>query len=487
MIAYNSIRMNRMHIREPRNRSLLRAAWAGCMALFMLLALAGPAASSPTQRARYIFLFIGDGMGMNLRRTAEIYQAALHPAWQPALWMNALPAQGLTTTQDASSSTTDSAAAATAIASGQKTRSGVIGMDSQAAAPLTSLAEIAHARGMRVGIITNVPINHATPAAFYAHVPSRTQYDDIGQSLARSGFEYFAGGAFLQSAGPSGNETGLTALAQAAGYTIVEDRAALLALQPGSGKVLALAAAVQDGGALTYAIDRAPGGLSLLDYTRKGIELLDNPDGFLLVAEGGKIDWAAHANDAATALREVLDLDSAVREAVAFYYRHPEETLIVVTSDHDTGGLGLFLEGGAFQPYITRLAAQSVSLYAFGQRMDGFRETYPGASFSDAQGLIEASFGPSMVNSRNQAVLENAFALSMQREGLHADEETGASDPLGVELSTRLAYKAGILWNTGSHTSLPVQTSALGAGSVLFNGFYDNTEIFSKIVLAAGF
>jgi alkaline phosphatase len=478
------------------NRALFPKVFAALVVLFLAAAASlspgGPARAAQTEaRAKYIFLFIGDGMGMTQRSAAEMYLTALRGAplqtRRSHLWMNSFPAQGLTTTLAADLVTADSASSATAIATGQKTLPGIVGMDSHALVRLPTLAEIAKEHGMRVGVVTNVPINHATPAAFYAHVPSRTDYYAIGQDLVHSGFNYFGGGPFLEPSGASGQEPELAGLAQAAGYTLVEDKAGLQALRPGNDKILALAKRTQDAQALYYAIDRSPNDLSLLDFTRKGIQLLDNPNGFFFVVEGGKIDWAAHANDAAATLNEVLDLDAAIGEAVAFYNHHPQETLIIVTSDHDTGGMMPYFAGSAYAPRISRLAVQQSSFYQFALQVAEYRAINPSASFEDAQALISSRFGTFPTTGSDQAAINRAFDLSMLAIELAGDEEYGNYDPLTSELTSRLDYKAGIAWATGSHNSLPIQTSALGTGSAAFNRYYENNEIYFKIVDAAGF
>ena len=142
--------------------------------------------------AKYVFLFIGDGMGIPQRTAAEKYAGQ-------RLAMDALPAQGVTTTFAADRFITGSAASATALASAQKTNIGMIGMTPDKR-PVKTVAEMAKEKGMRVGIVSSVSIDHATPAAFYAHVPSRSQYYDIDVALAESGFDLFAGGGLKDPA-----------------------------------------------------------------------------------------------------------------------------------------------------------------------------------------------------------------------------------------------------------------------------------------------
>jgi alkaline phosphatase len=173
--------------KKVASRSLL-AVIALIMALSLLGSLAtqqsAAAASIPqataaeTSNAKYVFLFIGDGMGVAQRSAAELYKANLADtktgAWQEVtLLMNSFPAQGMTTTYDAGSIITDSASAGTAIATGQKTLSGVISMDAEKKNKLETIAEVAHDKGWKVGIITSVSLDHATPAVFYAHTSSR--------------------------------------------------------------------------------------------------------------------------------------------------------------------------------------------------------------------------------------------------------------------------------------------------------------------------
>jgi alkaline phosphatase len=149
--------------------------------------------------AKYVFLFIGDGMGIPQRAAAAQFATR-------QLTIDTLKAQGVTTTHAADRFITGSAASATAMASGTKTNIGMIGM-----APdqrhVKTLAEIAKEQGKKVGIVSSVSIDHATPAAFYAHVKSRNQYYDIDVALAESGFDFFGGGGIKDPANKRDNST----------------------------------------------------------------------------------------------------------------------------------------------------------------------------------------------------------------------------------------------------------------------------------------
>jgi alkaline phosphatase len=318
----------------------------------MLFAWAGPLAAKtqtdqdPGGKAKYVFLFIGDGMAMPQVHAAEIFKSVSAKAGVTIshLSFTKFPASGLTTTYDASSFITDSASAMTAMMTGHKTRSGVINMDTGKGEKYKTLAEYAKEGGFRVGVVSTVSLDHATPAATYAKVASRGETYSIDVQLAGSNFDYFGGGGLTQKGRKEGDHDAFD-LARSHGYTVVNGKEAFEVLKPGVGKVLATNAVLQDESAMPYDMDRKADDLSLADYTRKGIELLDNPQGFFMMVEGGKIDWACHANDAAAAIKDTLALDEAVGQAMEFADAHPQDTLIVVTGDHETGGMTIGFSG----------------------------------------------------------------------------------------------------------------------------------------------
>jgi alkaline phosphatase len=533
--------------KKVASRSLL-AVIALIMALSLLGSLAtqqsAAAASIPqataaeTSNAKYVFLFIGDGMGVAQRSAAELYKANLADtktgAWQEVtLLMNSFPAQGMTTTYDAGSIITDSASAGTAIATGQKTLSGVISMDAEKKNKLETIAEVAHDKGWKVGIITSVSLDHATPAVFYAHTSSRKNMYAIAEQMVWSGFEYFAGGSLAQRKGSDGKSLDNLIFAQKAGYKVVEgDKAEFEKLTSSDGKVIAINPVVDNDAAMPYEMDRTEGEITLAEFTRKGIELLDNPTGFFMMVEGGKIDWACHANDAMASIRDTLAFDDAIAEAYKFYEEHPGETVIIVTGDHETGGMTIGFAGTQYDNFFKKLENQKVSFLGFDQKLADFKAAHqPAAKFADVLPLIEENFGLKVYSQQELAdmntlvkkgstadatdadkaagkeaqaklsmalddgeisVLETAFAESMKKPEDRSKDEAayllyGGYEPLTIKLTTILNNKAGIGWTSYSHTGTPVQTSAVGVGSELFNGFYDNTDIYTKMMQIAGF
>jgi alkaline phosphatase len=313
--------------------------------------------------------------------------------------------------------------------------------------------------------------------------------------MVQSGFEYFAGGGLLQPTGKNKDQNDVLQIAQDAGYTYVNSRAAFNALRPGAGKVLAINATLQDSGSMPYELDRAAGDLSLADYTRKGIELLsDNPQGFFMSVEGGKIDWACHANDAGAAIHDVIAFDNAVKAAVEFAQAHPEDTLIIVTGDHETGGMTIGFAGTQYDTFFDRVALQKKSFIAFNSEVLGpYKKNTPQAQarLADLLPAIKDSFGLdyNTLSEFQRQQLEFAFQRSMGNEIERPVAEDqyllyGGYEPLTVKITQIMNQTAGIGWTSYAHTGVPVTTFALGVHQELFSGYYDNTDIFKKMASA---
>jgi alkaline phosphatase len=446
-------------------------------------------------QAKYVFLFIGDGMAMPQISSAEVYTTARSSKdiSITKLAFTRFPVSGLTTTYDAGTFITDSASAVTAIATGNKTLSGVINMDPAKTKAYKTIAEYAHGAGKKVGVVSSVTLDHATPAGFFAKVPSRSNYYDIAVQMTRSGFEYFAGGGLLQPAGKNNDQPDVIQLARNSGYTFVNSVSAFKALKPDGGKVIAVNAVLQDSGSMPYELDRKADDLSLADYTRKGIELLaDNPGGFFLMVEGGKIDWACHANDAGAAISDVIAFDNAIKAAIDFAASHPDETLIVVTGDHETGGMTLGFAGTQYDTFFDKVALQKKSFIAFNSDvLAPYKKSTPKeqARLSGLLPAIKEYFGLdySKLSDFQKRQLEAAFMRSMGNEVERPAAEDqyllyGGYEPLTVKITQIMNQTAGIGWTSYAHTGVPVPTFAFGIHQEIFGGYYDNTDIFRKLV-----
>lgn len=474
--------------------------WALAALLACILAAAPALASSALykgQPAKYVFFFIGDGMGLPQKSAAEAYTGK-------RLVMDQFPAQGITTTRAADRYITGSAASATALACGLKTNINYIGVDPKFK-PIKSVAEMAKDKGWKVGIISSVSIDHATPAAFYSHVKTRKMYHEIDHAMAQSGFDFFGGGGLIDPTGKKSKKPlgDAKAALKKAGYKLVEQKSEFMALKPGAGKVYAYNNWLQDGKALPYAMDRRAQDISLAEFTGKAIELLDNGKGFFLMVEGGKIDWACHANDAAASIKDTLAFDDAVAKAVAFYKKHPSETLILVTGDHECGGLTLGYAGTKYKSYFDILDKQSISFKKFTDEvLKKYKKQNNGqAGFAKVKPLISKYFGLKFQGDpkKEQLVLlpyqvkmlEKAYSESMAGKITKSkNPETallyGGYEPLAVAITHLLNNKAGLGWTSYKHTGVPVATSAMGVGAASFNGYYDNTDVAKKVMAVMG-
>lgn len=309
--------------------------------------------STPNQKAKNIILFIGDGMGAEHRKAARWFSVGRNGK----LSMDDMPINGSLQTYSADNLITDSAAAATAMASGVKTNNGVIGLDENLSFVYTIL-EDAKTKGKLVGLVTTTHINHATPAAFASHIDDRSLMKEIAVQMLVSGIDVLLGGGeddFLPTSysgcypeqGERTDGRNLINEATSIGYLYVCDQISFDRIDPVSTYQL-LGLFADEG--MTR-----PFSPSLANMTRKAINILsNNSDGFFLMVEGGQIDWASHSNDAANAISDTLAFDDAVEVAKQFA-SITNDTLIIVTADHETGGMvissspsGLSGEDGPF-------------------------------------------------------------------------------------------------------------------------------------------
>lgn len=459
--------------------------------LVLLCTQAAVWAKSP----KYVFYFIGDGMGFNqIAATQYFLRSCQGELGVVPLCFTQFPYTGMATSYSGSSDVTDSAAGGTALATGHKTYNGAIGVDN-GVNPVTSVAEMAHCYGAKVGVATSVTINHATPASFYAHQKNRNDYYEIGAQLATSGFEFFAGGDFAENVNPDNHASPqLYDLAREAGYTIVRGYDEYEALDGDADKVLLIQKSDAVENTLPYAIDACEHDLTLTKSTVAAIDhLYDKRDkkGFFLMVEGGKIDYACHANDAATALREVVDFDNAIRVAYEFYKQHPKETLIVITADHETGGFTL--GNGSYALNFGVLQTQKVSQAGFSRIVNRMRhDSKDNVTWEQMQQALKDNFGfwgTISLSERDEKALYDEYERSflgdknvkMAESLYYRDEPISA---LAVRILNRIAMVA---WPVGSHTAAYVPIFAVGNGAEQFIGQMDNTDIPKRIATIAGY
>ncbi len=394
-----------------------------------VVALLGLAASCARQekQAKYVFYFIGDGMGFTHVAAAEAYLAQERGViGMDPLCFTQFPVLGEAVTCSANSIITDSSAAGTALSTGEKTNNRMLAVAPDSTTQLKSISYKIHDAGYSVGVMSTTPINHATPAAFFGHNVKRGNYYEIGQELPSTGFEFFAGGGLYHPKGKDGDEeVSLYDMIAEGGYTLAYGYEDFQAKKDADHIVL-----VQSEGSdqiCPYALGRPEGALTLQQIVEAAVTVLErNPKGFFLMAEGGLIDWTAHSQDLAGTIFEVLDFDQAIAVADAFYAKHPDETLIVVTADHETGGLALGAKG--YQYDLT---------------------------------VIDK-----IKNSSTTTDVEQYMNSSQSISGVNEEAQVG--------------------WTTFSHCGGPVPVWAKGVGSERFAGRQDNTDIPKKICAAMG-
>ena len=322
----------------------------------------------------------------------------------------------------------------------------------------------------------------------------RGECQEIGLEMIDSGFEYFAGGGLKKTTGDDKDKTDLYDLAEEAGYKIAMTSNDAQQLSAADEKVILIDEFLADSDAMAYEIDRTEDMWALADYVEKGIEVLDNESGFFMMIEGGKIDWACHANDAASTIQDTIALADAVQVAIDFAAEHPDETLIIVTGDHETGGMTIGFAGTDYDTYLTLLESQTISYAKFDSDYVSEYVTNK-ASFENVMADIELLFGLKMSGEEGDRLvlteyeaelLKTAYekAVNEQETGIAAQAEYvlyGSYNPLTVTISHILNHKSGISFTSYSHTGVPVAVFAEGNGADLFNGYYDNTEIYTKL------
>jgi alkaline phosphatase len=398
-----------------------------CCGVWLVVALSSCQTQPPSKTPKYVFLFIGDGMGLAQVAATEAYLSAKEGViGSRNLPFSNFPVIGLATTFSANRYVTCSSAAGTALSTGHKTNNSMLGVTPDTT-KLTSITYKLKNAGYKIGIATTVSVDHATPAAFYASADSRSSYYDIALQLPATNFDFFAGGDFIAPTGRKKDQPDVRQIITEAGYTIVRNHKEVAGVK----ERVILLQPENKGAELPYAIERTGDDLTLPQITAAAIEFLDNENGFFAMIEGGKIDWACHSNDGATSIYETIDFADAVQCAVNFYHQHPNETLILVTADHETGGLALN-----------------------DLNIDGLL-------------LMDEKTKPHEVNTDTYM---DKNALKEERERRIAEQNK----------------QSGLGWTTHGHSGIPVPVYAIGAGSELFGGKFDNTEIPKRICQAMG-
>ena len=460
----------------------------------LLLTAVFAVAAMAQSQVKYVFYFIGDGMGVNQINVTETYLAALKGriGFEPIL-MSSFPVVGLVNTYSATNGVTDSAAGGTALACGKKTKNGAIGVLEDLKTPCTSIAVWAQKAGAAVGVATNVAITHATPASFYGHQPNRNMYYEIGQDLCKSGFDFFAGSDFHRPNTKEGEPT-LREQATAAGYTILTGGYKEYEKKGRKADKLILFQSDYQNEKLgsdhiPYALDQDKNDLTLEQIVRAGINYLmgKQKNGFFFQIEGGMIDYACHRNDIGNAVNEVLDMDKAVKVAYEFYQQHPDETIIVISADHETGGL--VMGKGPYELHTDLLRFQQKSIDELKWIL---REQYKKAPKKFTKDAVEKQLKQLMGLWDNIKLTDDQTARLTRRwndieKAIAGNEKVNDRiNDLCETVKHVISEQALISWASGGHSNGYVPVYAVGPGTEVFQGRIDNIEIAPAMATIAG-
>ncbi len=448
------------------------------------------AQEAPTPK--YVFFMIGDGMGINEVYGAQNYNQVTGDG-PSVINFTQFPVRTFVTTFSASSLVTDSAASGTALSTGVKTYNNGLGVDPDHN-PVNSICVWAHEKGFGTGVATTVGVNHATPAAFYGHVDNRNEYDKLADQLIESDFiDFAAGGGFLTER--RGGHTGryYEDKARQAGIAVLRGPEQFRNITSQKGRVICFnsdPAATE----IKFGIDQRGSDTSLSDLVQAGIDYLYGKfgsKGFFFMVECGEIDGAGHNNDAKTNIMEVNDFHKTIEVVLSFCQQHPDECLILVTADHETGGLQL---GENYIMHPELLTTQKWSEDEINSQFRVLagvgpdRKPLPNRvvpTYEQVKDFLSRHLGlwsTIEVDEKQEEAFKEmyhkAFELNEEEivESLYATSNRIISD--AILYANR---KAGYLWTHGAHTGSPVGLYVYGARAAEFNACTDNTQICKTI------
>ena len=447
--------------------------------IVLSFALAASVVSAANEAPKYVFYYIGDGMGMQPVMAAQAYNRDVLKNDQPLLMMQ-FPVASWAMTYSASSPITDSAAAGTALATGVKTNNGMLGVDPDTVA-FNSVARELKDMGYGVGIITSVFADDATPGAYYAHVASRKMHYDIDVQAARSGYDFIAGASLKGMVDSNGNPTDIPVIMKENGVQIVRGRDGISEIN--SSKVVLLSEEGMSDSNIGYTIDSIPTALTLPLITETCLAHLEkqSPEKFFMMVEGGNIDHALHGNDAGAAIKEILNFNSALKIAYDFYLQHPDETLILVTADHDTGGMSHVHSRSNQANPLGVFDYQKVSKEAFSDYCKGILRSRMIYTWDDMKQYLSENLGlfsHIKVSENEEAALKAKFDETFEMRN-SADQKTlyASFNAFAVAVFDLVNNAAGTIFTTTGHSGNPVPVFAVGVGSDLFKGVNNNCDL----------
>jgi alkaline phosphatase len=365
------------------------------------------------------------------------------------LYMMQLPYTGYAITYSADSNVTDSAAAGTALASGYKTNNGFIGMLPEGEV-VPTIAEVLAEQGYKTGVIATSRITHATPAAYYGHSNDRDAEQVLAEQLVNSNLTVALGGGWNYfDPTRRADRKDLISVAKGNGFDYITTKQELMAYS--GEKVLGLFASSH----MNSVTERTPAEPLLPEMTAKAIEILSKDDApFFLMVEGSQIDWEGHDNDVFGIWKETVEFDEAVKVALDFAKENPD-TLVVVTADHETGGLGLSTGGYTMDLEMVRKYQKTTDwVVANSQNMEELKSN-----------------------------VKEYYGFDLSEEEVAYLEAAGNKIEALAEITSA---RASLGWTTHDHTGALVPVFAFGPGAEEFVGIMDNTDLPRKIASLLG-
>lgn len=404
---------------------------------------------------RNVVIMIGDGMGIAITDFSRIVLVGK----DGKLSFEKFPVVALVRTHSYNSLVTDSAAAATALSCGIKTNNGYLGL-SPDKKEVPHIIELAKKNGKSTGLVTTVSISHATPAGFSAHVSARDELPIVEQYLQfKDKVDIFLGGGieyFIpsnQEGSKRKDDRNLLDEFRSLGYTVINSKEELLNLPVAKiNKLLGVFKYLDT----TYFIDRKFVGRedlpTLAELSKIALQILSkNKKGFFLMIESGKIDWACHSNDIATAVAEIAEFNDAVETVVELLKNEPD-TLIIVTADHETGSLSLSSKEYRFFPEKVKQQKISVAQIA------------------------------KLLKNKDKEEIKTKFFEFTGINDLTDEEIEKIATGVAVEIGRIISSRIEVGWSTKTHSGCSVALYALGKDAEIFSGVYDNTDVAKKII-----
>lgn len=453
------------------------------MFFICLLSVCNLWAASP----KYIFYFIGDGMGLGHIMITEAYNRTVLNN-DEHLTMLQFPVTSMATSYSANRHITDSSAAGTALSTGNKTNNYMLGVTPDSV-PVFSIAKALKDNGYGIGIATTVTLNDATPAAFYGHAPNRKLYYEIGKGIIGSKYEFFAGYNLISKNNNKGEKTDLYEKIEKDGYKIVKGKEEYEKVK-NHNKIILLNKPNR-AGHCGYTVDSLGDehfNVPYLTQTCMNHLQKNSPEKFFMMIEGGNIDWIAHANDPGV-VKSILDFDEGIKIAYDFYKKHPDETLIIVTADHNTGGMTFGVRGNK-RVTLKNLDYQKVSISMFQEYCKDLQKSGKEITWDDMKTYLKQNlglYGAIEVDKKDDKLIQESFNKTFNKKDVE-DVKTlyTTYNNFIADVFTVFNRYTGIGWTTTGHTGDFTPVFAIGVGAEEFNGLNNNIDLPKKIAKIAG-